>query len=70
MSSEWTHLRGKVAGLSRKREPNDPELQDARQALRAARIAEYVRHEVAKFPPLTAEQREKIALLLIGGGAR
>jgi len=70
MSSQWTHYRGKVAGLSRTREPDDPELLDARQAMRAARIADYVKGEVAKFPPLTAEQRERIALILIGGGAR
>ena len=35
MSSQWTHYRGKVAGLSRTREPDDPELLDARQAMRA-----------------------------------
>jgi hypothetical protein len=32
------------------------------------RIAEFVERIVAKAPPLTAEQRERITLLLLNGG--
>lgn len=64
----WTQERARVAALSRSREDNDPDLVAARRDLRAERIADYVKREVAKFPPLTAEQRERIALLLLRGG--
>lgn len=64
----WTSERARVAALSRSRQPDDPELATARRDLRAERIADYVKREVAKFPPLTAEQRDRIALLLLRGG--
>lgn len=69
---KWHH-RARVASLSRDRAPDDPELQGARRDLRAAVLADHVAKQVAKFPPLTDEQAEKIAALLTtsdGGGAR
>lgn len=62
--ASWTHHRARVAALSRDRKPQDPELQDARQRLKAARLEEYVRRTVASWPPLTAEQCDRIAILL------
>ena len=60
----WLHERARVAGLSRDRNPDDPELQDARQRLKAARLEEHVRKTVAAWPPLTSEQCDRIAILL------
>jgi hypothetical protein len=37
--------------------------------LRAARLSELIRKEAAADPPLTTEQRVKLAGLLLGGGA-
>lgn len=69
--ASWTHERARVAALSRDREPQDPELQDARQRLKAARLEDYVRKTVAAWPPLTPEQCDRVAILLrpsSGGG--
>lgn len=59
--------RAKVGGLSRSRPPNDPELVDARQDLVVERLVELATEVLAK--PLTAAQRDRVALLLDGGGA-
>jgi hypothetical protein len=62
-------LRAKVAGLSRDRNPNDPELVAARGDLKAERLAEYIRKVVDAAPPLTPAQRDRLAILLrpVGG---
>lgn len=65
----WTEHRARVASLSRSRKPDDPDLLEARRNLRAARLADYVARTVAEAPPLTAEQRERVALLLLAGTA-
>ena len=61
---QWTHHRARVAALSRDRAANDPDLLDARRNLRAARLEEYIARTVAAAPPLTDEQRSRLALLL------
>ena len=73
--SDWTKARGKVAALTRSRTPDDPELVEARNKLRESRAAHeaerfvaYVERIVAEAPPLTDEQRDKLAVLLRGGG--
>ena len=60
----WTQERARVASLSRSRQPDDPALTNARRALRAARAEEYVRKLVDTWPPLTDEQRDRLAVLL------
>lgn len=65
--TNWTGPRGRVAALSRSRSENDPELVDARRALRAARLAVQIQRTVDEAPPLTPEQRERLAALLRGG---
>ncbi len=67
--STWTHERARVASLTRSRTPDDPELADARRNLRAERLAEHIRKAVDSAPPLTAEQRDRLAVLLRGGAA-
>lgn len=65
----WTKLRSHAAVLARDRDPNDPELLAAKRDYRAERLAIHVAAVVALAPPLTPEQRERIASLLSGGGA-
>lgn len=69
----WTRERARVASLSRSRTPDDPDLLAAREALRSARFDEHIRQLVDTAPPLSAEQRERLSLLLHGsapaGGA-
>ncbi len=61
---QWTHHRARVAALSRDRAVNDPDLLEARRDLRAARLEEYIARTVAAAPPLTDEQRSRLALFL------
>ena len=63
----WTAERARVASLSRSRTPDDPDLLDARRNLRAERLAVHIAKVVAEAPPLTAEQRDRLAVLLRGG---
>ena len=58
------HQRARIASLTRDRQPDDPELVDARRELAAANIIEYVTKQLAKAPPLTADQRNALAELL------
>jgi hypothetical protein len=60
----WTHERARVAGLKRHRRPDDPAIAEATRDLAAERLAEHVRAVVDTFPPLTPEQRDRIAALL------
>jgi hypothetical protein len=69
----WTHHRARYAALSRDRAPDDPELVAARQALaearqdpalRAERLAKAIRETVDAAPPLSDEQRTRLAALL------
>ena len=64
----WTTERARVASLTRSRTTDDPDLADARQRMKAARIEEYIARVVAEAPPLTAEQRDRIASLLHPAG--
>ena len=62
------HHRARTAALSRSRNPDDPELIEARRNLRAESLAEHVERALSDAPPLTDAQRHRIARLLIGGG--
>lgn len=60
----WTSERARYASLSRSRPADDPDLLAARRDLRAERAAEYIKNLVDAAPPLTAEQRARLAALL------
>lgn len=66
MSSKVLTLRGRVAGLSRDRKENDPELVAARGELTTTVLAEHIRKVVATAPPLTAAQRDTIMAAFAG----
>ena len=57
-------VRGRVAALSRSRSADDSELVDAKRSLAEKKIAAYVEKVLAQAPPLTDEQRTKLADLL------
>ena len=65
----FTHERARVASLTRSRTADDPELLDARRNMRTERLAEYIKRVVDAAPPLSAAQRDRLALLLAGGDA-
>lgn len=62
--STWKSERARVASLSRSRTPDDPDLVEARRNLKFQRFEDYVSRVLADAPPLTNEQRERIASLL------
>lgn len=68
----WSTARGKVAALSRSRAADDPELVAARQDLKTGMLEEHIRQAVNSWPPLRAEQLDKLAVLLrpVAGGDR
>jgi hypothetical protein len=61
--SQPQRCRNQVAVLARRR-PNSPELEQARRELAAAKIEDYIKRTVEGAPPLTDEQRTRIASLL------
>lgn len=64
--STRTVARGRVAALSRSRTADDPDLIAARQSLKAAGLEEHIAAVVDSAPPLSAEQRERLAGILRG----
>ena len=60
----WTHTRAKIAAT--KRQDPEADVTDLRVQLRAERLADYVARVVAEAPPLTTEQRARIAAILAG----
>lgn len=60
--------RAKVASFTRSREPDDPEFIAAKRDLAAAVLEKHVAEVVSKAPPLTPEQRDRIAAILRSGG--
>ncbi|MBB5785982.1 hypothetical protein [Jiangella mangrovi] len=67
--------RARHNALVRHRAPDDPEVVAARRELRAAALEDHIRKVVDQAPPLTTEQRDRLAQLLRpsvarnGGGA-
>ena len=68
MPPEQRRLRARAAALSRHRSADDPELLDVSRDLRAARLEDHVAKVVALAPPLSDDQRARIARLLRGSG--
>lgn len=60
----WTSERARVASLCRSRTPDDPDLIDARRALRTEKLADHIAKVLDEAPPLTDEQRGRLAVLL------
>jgi hypothetical protein len=63
----WTHERAVLANATRRGDVQAAA--EARERLRAARFEERVRQLVDSAPPLTNEQRDRLALLLRGSAA-
>jgi hypothetical protein len=57
--------RGKLNALQRHRPPDDPAIDTARIDLRVAKLADEIICEAETDPPLTAEQRSQLAILLL-----
>jgi hypothetical protein len=65
-SPEVSHRRAQVAASKRHRGADDPRSMDAVRELRETMLAEHIQRIVAQAPPLSAEQRNRLAVLLLG----
>lgn len=61
--------RNRLAALTRHHGPHDPRTDAARSELAEAKLADAIAKVVASAPPLTAEQRNRLATMLMGGAA-
>jgi hypothetical protein len=59
---------GRVSVLTRHRGPNHPDVIAARAELREARLREAIAREAEADPPLSPEQRARLAVLLLRSG--
>jgi hypothetical protein len=65
----WTKARSELAIMAKTHAPSDPAMVEKRQELRALKLEDHVKRVISQAPPLTDEQRERIANLLMAGGA-
>lgn len=68
MAPRTLHLRGKVAALARSRQPNDPELIEARRSIKVAYLAKAMEDNLARGVDLTNDERAELLSLLIANG--
>lgn len=66
--SSWTKVRSELANGVKQLGPEHPKVIEKRAELRALRLEEHVQRVLSQAPPLTDEQRERIAGLLRAGG--
>ncbi len=64
--STWQAERGRVAALSRSREPDDPELLGAKAELRVLMVEKRIREVLDAEPPLNPDVRERLAAIVSG----
>lgn len=62
--SSWTKARSELGHKTRKLGPDHPETIEARRTFREERTAAYIEKVLAEAPPLTDEQRTRLAELL------
>lgn len=67
VGTEVAQTRSRVAVAARRGTPD--EVAEAKRDHAAAKIAAHIAKVVAEAPPLTPEQRDRLAGLLRGGGA-
>jgi hypothetical protein len=66
--SDLVQKQRRAAGLSRWRQPDDPELAQAKSDLIETRLREAIQREAESDPPLSPEQRSRLAVLLLSDG--
>ena len=60
--------KAKLAGLIAHRDPADPDIGAARADLAAAKAKARAREIVAAWPPLSAETKAEVAVIILSGG--
>ena len=65
-SPEVSHRRAQLAATKRHHGADDPRSIEAVRVLRETMLAEHIQRIVDSAPPLSAEQRNRLAVLLLG----
>ena len=65
----WTKARSRLGNAVQKHGKDSPQAVEARVEFRALKLEDHVRKVIAEAPPLSDEQKERIAALLRVGGA-
>jgi hypothetical protein len=60
--------KSRLAGLVAHRDPDDPAITEARIDLKADNFRSYAREAVSTWPPLPAEVRAELAVIILCGG--
>lgn len=68
LSPEQRSQQARIAALKRHR-GNEPHVEQMQQDFKAARLEDYILRAVDAAPPLSSEQRDRLALLLRGDAA-
>ena len=69
-SPEVSHRRAQVAASKRHRGADDPRSIEAVRVLRETMLGEHIQRIVDSAPPLTPEQRSRLAVLLLSPNGR
>jgi len=69
MASREHSLRQRIATEHRRRDPDPDLIADLQRERAVVRIEDYVRRVFADAPALTIDQRQRIAAVVLGGGA-
>jgi hypothetical protein len=64
-SSEWQHHRVRITILARQKPVDEEAMADAKRDLTAARLADVIPAIMADAPPLTFEQRGRLAGIIL-----
>jgi hypothetical protein len=62
------HLASAIAATEKSGGPQDPRLPALRRDLEAAKLKEHIREAVAFWPPLSAETKAELAVIILSGG--
>lgn len=69
-TQDWLAARAALGVASRTLPPGHPDIAAARAEFVTARLADHIEQTLAKAPPLSAAQRDRIALALRQGARR
>ena len=69
MTPEQARIRGELGATKRHHPDNQQKITELTLELKASTLASHIEQLVSTWPPLSAEQRDKLALLLRGNAA-
>jgi hypothetical protein len=65
----WTEARSRLGNAVQKHGKDSSQAAEARVEFRALKLEDHVRKVIAEAPPISDKQRQRIAAILLSGGA-